>query len=220
MIQLFVKAIDNGAFSEVSLVLSCFSCAFVSQHVRIIQAALDLITRVAEEFYELETTTKDYHKQMASWFVKIQTEKQRRKQQQNVYVPAKYRSATPDVVEIKCVMRQTTDLLEQHPQLTSEVSTVLHAMFKGSSMTLTQLPIKLMAIYDDDIFMAYDTLDSVLQFLNKINRSSTRKLFEDSDVITRALYEACENNHDYALKLKCSNFLLNVWYTYPTLVSQ
>ena len=68
--------------------------------------------------------------------------------------------------------------------------------------------------------MCYETLNTLLPELNKIDRETTRKMLEESDIIQNALVEAVENDLDYALKLKCTNLLFEIWYLYPTLVSQ
>ena len=68
--------------------------------------------------------------------------------------------------------------------------------------------------------MSYETMNALLPELHKLDREATRKMLEESQVIQKALVEAAENDIDYALKLKCTNLLFEIWYLYPTLVSQ
>ena len=66
----------------------------------------------------------------------------------------------------------------------------------------------------------YETMHAILNDLNKIDRDSTKEALEQSSLIQDALNDVVENQEDYALKLKCSNLLVEIWYTYPTIVSQ
>ena len=73
--------------------------------------------------------------------------------------------------------------------------------------------------YADDIFMLYETMNSLLGDLNKLNRDLTKNSLEQSTLIQSALIDATDNHGDFALKLKCTNLLLEIWYLYPTIVS-
>ena len=81
------------------------------------------------------------------------------------------------------------------------------------------MPELLYNVFQDDIFMCYETMNTLLPELNKLDREASRLMLEGSDIIQQALKDAVENEQDYALKLKCTNLLFEIWYLYPTLVS-
>ena len=68
--------------------------------------------------------------------------------------------------------------------------------------------------------MLYETMNTVLNDLNKLDRAATKKALEKSTLIQDALVDATEQQDDFALKLKCTNLLIEIWYLYPTIVSQ
>ncbi len=67
--------------------------------------------------------------------------------------------------------------------------------------------------------MMYETMHAVLNDLNKLDRETTKQALEESTLIQDALIDATDNHDDFALKLKCSNLLIEIWYLYPTIVS-
>ena len=93
------------------------------------------------------------------------------------------------------------------------------SLFREPSLRLMKVPELLYNVFQDDIFMCYETVNTLLPELHKIDRDATRKMLEDSEIIQNALREAVENDLDYAVKLKCTNLLFEIWYLYPTLVS-
>ena len=75
-----------------------------------------------------------------------------------------------------------------------------------------------METFKDDVFMVYETMHECLPQFNKINRDATRKILLESDLIHTTL-GAASSKDDMALKLKCTNLTLEIWYLYPTIVS-
>ena len=67
--------------------------------------------------------------------------------------------------------------------------------------------------------MLYETMNAILNDLNKLDRDQTKIALEDSTLIQDALVDATDNHGDFALKLKCTNLLIEIWYLYPTIVS-
>jgi hypothetical protein len=94
------------------------------------------------------------------------------------------------------------------------------SVYSTQARELKQLPTDLKLAYIDDIFMLYETMNTILNDLNKLNRSATKVALEHSTLIQDALVDATDNHGDFALKLKCTNLLIEVWYLYPTIVSQ
>ena len=94
------------------------------------------------------------------------------------------------------------------------------SVYSGQARELKQLPTDLKLAYIDDIFMLYETMNTILNDLNKLDRGATKVALEHSTLIQDALVDATDNHQDFALKLKCTNLLIEVWYLYPTIVSQ
>ena len=111
-------------------------------------------------------------------------------------------------------------MLESHPFLVREVAILITSLFREPSLRLVKMPELLYNVFQDDIFMCFETMNSLLPELNRLDREGARMMLEGSDIIQTALQEAIENEVDYALKLKCTNLLFEIWYLYPTLVSQ
>ena len=111
------------------------------------------------------------------------------------------------------------ECLEQHSALVGECSKLIYSVFTTSSLSLTNLPELLKIAYQDDVFMAYETMNSVLGDLNKIDRERTKRALEESPLVQNALLDATDNGGDLALKLKTTNLLVEIWYLYPTIVS-
>ena len=93
------------------------------------------------------------------------------------------------------------------------------SVFKSESFKLAQLPELLKETYSDDIFMMYETMSTLLGDLNKIDRNMTKSAAEESTLIQDVLIDATANHGDFALKLKCTNLLIEIWFLYPTIVS-
>jgi len=96
----------------------------------------------------------------------------------------------------------------------------LFTIYTSKKRELKQLPTDLKLAYIDDIFMLYETMNTLLNELNKLDRDATKGALEQSSLIQDALVEATENHQDFALKLKCTNMLIELWYLYPTIVSK
>ena len=99
-----------------------------------------------------------------------------------------------------------------------EVAQLYQSVFTCEPLTLSRLPPLLKEAYQDDIFMMYETMNSLLGELNKVDREGTKKALEDSTLIQDALIDATDNHGDFAIKLKTSNLLIEIWYFYPTIV--
>ena len=92
-------------------------------------------------------------------------------------------------------------------------------MYSSETRELKQLPTDLKLAYIDDIFMLYETMNSILGDLNSLNRVATKAALEMSTLIQDALVDATEDHGDFALKLKTTNLLVEIWYLYPTIIS-
>ena len=67
--------------------------------------------------------------------------------------------------------------------------------------------------------MMYETMSSLLYDLNKLDRDSTKAAAEESAMIQDVLTDATDDHGDFALKLKCTNLMIEIWFLYPTIVS-
>ena len=74
--------------------------------------------------------------------------------------------------------------------------------------------------YEEDVFMMYETINSVLGDLKKIDAALCKESLEDSPLLQQALLDATDNHDDIALKLKTTNLLMEIWFEFPTIVSQ
>ena len=101
----------------------------------------------------------------------------------------------------------------------SDIANLIFNVFKTENLKLKQLPALLKEVYYDDIFMLYETMNAILNDLNKLDREMTKAALEESTLIQDALVDATDNHGDFALKLKCTNLLIEIWYFYPTIVS-
>ena len=156
---------------------------------------------------------KNYHKQIVSWYVKVVKQTF---QDNNTLASS---PPTPQTI-YSSVFRSSVELLEIHPFLVKDVAKLCYSLFREPSLRLVKIPELLKNVFQDDIFMCYETMNSLLPELHKIDREGAKKMLEESELIQDALVEAVENDIDYALKLKCTNLLFEIWYLYPTLVSQ
>ena len=74
-------------------------------------------------------------------------------------------------------------------------------------------------VYEDDVFMMYETMNSILGELKNLDNKKCKLAIEDSSLVQEALKDAIEQD-DLALKLKTTNLILEIWYLFPTIVSQ
>ena len=102
------------------------------------------------------------------------------------------------------------------PDVSNLIFTVLTAT---GGVTLAQLPAILRSSYEDDVFMEYETINSILGDLNRLDPQKTKEMIESSNILQEALIEATDNHEDIALKLKTTNLLIEIWYLFPTIVS-
>lgn len=106
-----------------------------------------------------------------------------------------------------------------HHSLVKEAANLYLSVFKSESYRLSQLPELLKEAYSDDIFMMYETMSSLLVDLNRLDRDLTKAAAEESNMIQDVLNDATVDHGDFALKLKCTNLLIEIWFLYPTIVS-
>lgn len=118
------------------------------------------------------------------------------------------------------MLQSTAECLEVHHNLVSGAAKLLFSVFKSGQLKLSQLPSMLKLVYNDDIFMMYETINSVIFDLKDIDRDAAKLMLEDSTLIQDALIDATDNHGDFALKLKTTNLLIEIWYLFPTVVSQ
>jgi len=78
----------------------------------------------------------------------------------------------------------------------------------------------LKAAYEEDVFMMYETINSIFSDLKRIDQGLCKKALEESPLLQQALVDATDNHGDIALKLKTTNLLLEIWFEFPTIVSE
>lgn len=126
-----------------------------------------------------------------------------------------------DSILHNCVVQSAAECIEQHQSLVSDVSKLIFTVLTATGgVTLAQLPAILRSSYEDDVFMEYETINSILGDLNKLDSQKTKEMVESSNILQEALIEATDNHDDLALKLKTTNLLIEIWYLFPTIVSQ
>jgi len=67
--------------------------------------------------------------------------------------------------------------------------------------------------------MMYETMSTLLGDLNKLDRDAMKEAAEESTLLQDVLIDSTANHGDFALKLKCTNLLIEIWFLYPTIVS-
>jgi hypothetical protein len=93
------------------------------------------------------------------------------------------------------------------------VAQLLLAIYK--SEPLSHIPDQLYLIFQDDIYMCFESVHVLLPELHKMDPEKAREMVTDSQIIKNALYEAIENRLDFAVKLKCTVLLLEIWLLFP-----
>ena len=154
-------------FVEVSLVLSAVKCALYSQNEDVVRLALQFFTQISDETYEM--ANKSYHQQVVSWFVKVV------KQTFENNNTAASSPPTPQTV-YSSVFRSSAEMLENHPFLVREAAVLLTSLFREPSLRLVKIPELLYNVFQDDIFMCYETMNSLLPELNRLDREGARMM--------------------------------------------
>lgn len=67
--------------------------------------------------------------------------------------------------------------------------------------------------------MCYESLHVLLPELHKLNPEKTKEMITNSSLVANALKDVNEDD-DFAVKLKCTVLLAEIWSLFPTLVSQ
>ena len=67
--------------------------------------------------------------------------------------------------------------------MVTDVAKLYLSVFQTEEFKLSQLPEMLKEAYTDDIFMLYETMNSLLGDLNKLNRDLTKNSLEQSTLI-------------------------------------
>ena len=65
----------------------------------------------------------------------------------------------------------------------------------------------------------YESMHVILSDLNKLDCDEVKLALEDSTLVQDALVAATDDNGDIAIKLKCTNLLLEIWLLHPDVVS-
>ena len=81
------------------------------------------------------------------------------------------------------VLQSVAECLEQHHSLIKEAASLYLSVLKSDGFKLTQLPELLKEAYEDDIFMMYETMSSLLGDLNKLDRDLCKTAAEESTMI-------------------------------------
>ena len=64
-----------------------------------------------------------------------------------------------------------------------EVAILVTSLFREPSLRLVKMPELLYNVFQDDIFMCYETMNSLLPELNKLDREAAKAMLEGSDII-------------------------------------
>ena len=73
------------------------------------------------------------------------------------------------------MLQSASECIEQHHSLTNDViNLVFTIMTATGSVSLTRLPSILRASYEDDVFMEYETINSMLGGLKRLDREKTK----------------------------------------------
>ena len=100
----------------------------------------------------------------------------------------------------------------------TEAAKLLFSVFQSESLSLSQLPGMLRAAYSEDEFMIYESMHVILSDLNKLDCDEVKLALEESTLVQDALVEATDDNGNFALKLKCTNLLLEIWLLHPNIL--
>ena len=68
--------------------------------------------------------------------------------------------------------------------------------------------------------MCFESVHVLLPELHKLDEEKTREMVVGSQIVKNALTEAMENQFDYAVKLKCTVLLMEIWSLFPSVVSK
>ena len=119
---------------------------------------------------------KSYHQQVVSWFVKVIKQAFENNKTLASSPP------TPQTIN-NSVFRTSVELLENHPFLVREVAILVISLFREPSLRLVKMPELLYNVFQDDIFMCYETMNSLVPELNKLDREAAKAMLEGSDII-------------------------------------
>ena len=89
---------------------------------------------------------------------------------------------TPQLI-YSSVFRSSVECLEIHPLLAKDVARLCFSLFREPSLRLVKVPELLHNVFQDDIFMCYETMNTLLPELNILDRNGTKKMLEESDLI-------------------------------------
>ena len=81
------------------------------------------------------------------------------------------------------MIQSVAECLEMHAALAPEVAALIHSVFMAPSLGLNKFPAILRAAYEEDVFMAYETINSVLTDLKKIDMNLCKESLEDSPLL-------------------------------------
>jgi hypothetical protein len=68
--------------------------------------------------------------------------------------------------------------------------------------------------------MCFESIHVLLPELHKLDEEKSREMIVNSQIIKNALTEAMENQFDYAVKLKCTVLLMEIWSLFPSVISK
>ena len=154
MIRQFADAFEAGQEIDVLLILGAVKCGLYSQKEDAARLALELLLKINESLRRTFPDQK-YDVNFAKWFIKVVRQ--------------------PDDSALhNSVLQSVAECLEMHHGLVQDVARLLKSIFDTHEFKLSQLPGLLKQVYEDDIFMMYETMHAVLSDLNKLDRESTK----------------------------------------------
>ena len=115
------------------------------------------------------------------------------------------------------LLRQTCEALEDQSSKAADVAQLLLTIYKTEPMS--HIPDQLYVIFQDDIYMCFESVHVLLPELHRLDPDKARQMVTDSQIIKNALQEAIDNRQDYAVKLKCTVLLMEIWLLFPSLVT-
>ena len=208
MINQFVKALSANQEIDMIIVLGAIKCGLYSRNETTAKLCLELMFKIVEFLRKGNEEYKRRGKELpvvfdtvfSNWFVK--------------HVPQ-----PEDSFLHNSVLQSVAECIEMHHNLVKQAASLYISVFKSENFRLSMLPELLKEAYSDDIFMLYETMSSLLNDLNKMDREATKAAAEESSMIQDVLHDATDDHGDFALKLKCTNLLIEIWFLYPTIVS-
>ena len=201
-----IEAFSKNKDIEAILVLSALKCGLYSPCEPVAKLCLLLLNRILITLREASRELGDvrpYDTRFAVWFTRI----------------VKNAESEDSLFLHDSVLQSTVECLEMHDVLVTDIATLILNVFQSKEIGgLAVLPVILKQAYAEDVFVVYETIHSLLSDLNRLDSKETQHALEESSLVQDALVEATDDNGDAALRLKCTNLLIEVWLEHPPII--